>query len=346
VTEWEEVPVWSDDTITNTFQVWISYTQPDDISFTYGPEISGGDSGFLTVGAENSSGTSGGTTYFDGVGTPPSPSFPIADPGYEVDVFTSPGALGESHLISFDVVGDMPGRWENCAELSSDAFAGISIACDSGLYGTETIAPMVFKGYLAPMPPASVRAVHASPDAPNVDVLVDGGVAFADVPFTAVSAYADLPPKDYLVQIVPTGATTPTVISATLPLAANTDYTVIAVDVLANIEPLVLVDDNSTPAAGFAHVRFVHASPDAPAVDIAVAGGGPVLFSNIAFKEVGTYLPVAAGTYDLEVLLTGTTTVVLSVPGVSLADGSVYTVYAMGFASGTPALSAEISLDN
>ena len=31
--------------------------------------------GFLTVGAENNFGNEGGTVYFDGVGTPPAPSF-------------------------------------------------------------------------------------------------------------------------------------------------------------------------------------------------------------------------------------------------------------------------------
>ena len=72
----------------------------------------------------------------------------------------------------------------------------------------------------------------------------------------------------------------------------------------------------------------MHAAPSAPAVDIAVAGG-PILFSDIEFKEVGDYLAVAAGTYDLEARLAGTGTVVLSVPGVTVEEGKVYTVYAV-----------------
>ena len=133
-------------------------------------------------------------------------------------------------------------------------------------------------------------------------------------------------------------------ISATLGLEADKDYTVVAVGKLANIEPLVLVDNNSAPAAGKAHVRFVHASPDAPAVDIAVKGG-PVLFSNVAFKGVGDYLPVDAGTYDLEVRVAGTDTVALNLPGIKLDAGTVYTAYAMGLASGEPALTAVLSAD-
>jgi hypothetical protein len=191
---------------------------------------------------------------------------------------------------------------------------------------------------------ARVRVVHASPDAPAVDILVNDGVAFSNAPFKGITGYAALDTGTYNVKVVPTGATTPVVIEADLSLEAK-DYTVVAVGLLENIEPLVLIDNNATPASGKAHVRFVHASPDAPAVDIAVKGG-PVLFSNIAFKAVGDYLPVDAGTYDLEVRLAGTTTVALEVSGLALADGIVYTVFAMGLAGGEPALMAVPSADN
>ncbi|MGC9356555.1 MAG: DUF4397 domain-containing protein [Anaerolineae bacterium] len=192
---------------------------------------------------------------------------------------------------------------------------------------------------------ARVRVVHASPDAPAVDVWVEGNVAFSGAPFKGITDYASLDPATYNVKVVPAGATEPVVIEADLNLAANTDYTVVAVNTLENIEPLVLVDNNSQPAEGKAHVRFVHASPDAPAVDIAVAGGGPVLFSNVAFKGVGDYLPVDAGTYDLDVRVAGTEDVALNVPGVTLKEGTVYTIFAMGLAGGEPALTAVPSVD-
>jgi len=191
-----------------------------------------------------------------------------------------------------------------------------------------------------------VRVVHASPDAPAVDVWADGSPAFQNAPFKGVTSYAELTPGTHNFKVVPAGATEPVVIDATLDLQANADYTILAVNTLDMIEPLVLADDNTLPAAGKAHVRFVHASPDAPAVDIAVADGGPVLFSSAAFKDATSYLPVDAGTYDLEARLAGTDVVALSLPGTTLQDGYVYTVYAMGFAGGgDPALTAVISVD-
>jgi hypothetical protein len=209
---------------------------------------------------------------------------------------------------------------------------------------TLAIATAMFASTAFAADKARVRVVHASPDAPAVDVLVNGGKAFTNAPFKGITNYAELDAATYNVQVVPTGATSPVVIKADLPLQAGKDYTVVAVGKLANIEPLVLVDNNAAPAAGKAHVRFVHTSPDAPAVDIAVKGG-PVLFSNVAFKKASDYLPVNAGTYDLEVRLAGTNTVALAVPGVKLDAGTVYTVFAMGLAGGTPKLEAVASAD-
>ncbi len=189
-----------------------------------------------------------------------------------------------------------------------------------------------------------VRAVHASPDAPAVDVWVDGAIAFQNAPFKGITPYAELTPGMHNFQIVPSGATEPVVIEADLDLQSNRDYTIVAVNELASIEPLVLADNNTLPEAGKAHVRFVHASPNAPAVDIAVTDG-PILFEAIPFQGVGDYLPVDAGTYNLEARVAGTQDVALSLPNITLEEGTVYTVFAMGLVGEEPALTAVISVD-
>ena len=176
---------------------------------------------------------------------------------------------------------------------------------------------------------ARVRVVHGSPDAPAVDVLVQNAPAFTNVGFADITGFASVPTGTYNVKVVPAGATSPVVIEANLTLAAGTDYTVIATGLLANIAPVILTAAGGGPAAGNAWVRFFHGSPDAPAVDIAVKGG-PVLFPNVAFRQSAAYLEVPAGTYDLEVRVAGTSTVALTLPGVALAAGGVYTAYAVG----------------
>jgi hypothetical protein len=91
----------------------------------------------------------------------------------------------------------------------------------------------------------------------------------------------------------------------------------------------------------------VHLSPDAPAVDITLTDG-TVLFGEQAFRDYTDFAPLPAGTYDLQVRLAGTTTVVLELPNITLTDGTIYTVFARGFVSGSgnQALGAEIIVNN
>ena len=201
-----------------------------------------------------------------------------------------------------------------------------------------------------PVAPAStsarVMAVNASPDAPAVDLVVDGVVASAGLAFPSNTSYLSVPAGTRNVKVNVAGTTT-TVIDANLPVSAGANYSVFANGPVSSIGALVVADDLTPPAAGKAHVRFVHLSPDAPAVDVAVTGG-PVLFGNRAFQEYTAFTPVNAGTYDLEVRPAGTTTVALAIPGVTLQAGKIYTVFAKGFlgGSGAQALGAQIIVNN
>ena len=118
-------------------------------------------------------------------------------------------------------------------------------------------------------------------------------------------------------------------LAADVPVQAGQALTVAAVGRLAEISALPLPDDNNPPPAGKAKVRFVHASPDAPPVDITVRDG-PTLFPNVAFKSVAGYVPVDADSYTLQVRPAGTTNVALTVPNVVLQAGQVVTIFGTG----------------
>lgn len=193
---------------------------------------------------------------------------------------------------------------------------------------------------------ARVRVLHGSPDAPAVDVFVDGNKAIPNLAFGSITDYVTLPAGAHNVKVFPApsdGTGTP-VIEADLTLEAGKDYTVAAANVLASIEPEVYVDNNAAPAAGTGHVRVIHLSPDAPAVDIFAEGAG-VVVPNLAFKAASDYLPLNAATYNIQVRVAGTETVALNVGAVPVEAGKVYTVFAIGLANGTPALSAKLTTD-
>ncbi len=197
-----------------------------------------------------------------------------------------------------------------------------------------------------PAIPARVMAIHASPDAPAVDLIVDGAVAGSGLAFPNNTPYLGVPSGVRSVKLNLAGTST-TVLTASLPTAPGATYSVFACDSVAKLGLVVLTDNLAAPASGMAHVRFVHLSPNAPAVDVAVKNG-PVLFGNTPFKGYSAFTPVASGTYDLEVRLAGTSTVVLPLPGISLQAGRIYTVFAKGFVGGTgaQALGAQIIVNN
>jgi len=216
------------------------------------------------------------------------------------------------------------------------AFAATLASCAPGSNPDGTTGQM-----------ARLRVVHASPDAPAVDVCANGTVAFGGAAFPSATDYAEVPAGTYAVRVVAAGAGCESagVIDAQLPLAAETDTTVVAVNLLNSIEPLVLSDDNSDPAVGSSRVRFVHASPDAPTVDITLPDG-TTLFDDVSFKENAGYIAVPAAVYTLQVRDETGTNIVLEIGPVTLESGRVYTVFAVGLAGGSPALDALLTVDN
>ena len=180
---------------------------------------------------------------------------------------------------------------------------------------------------------ACLNVIHASPDAPAVDVYVDGEKALGDLAFGATSGWVAVPAGEHNVQVTAVGTEIETaVIDADVTLEEGAAYEVAAIGLLAEIEPQVLqvnLSEIGDEDESMARVRVVHASPDAPAVDVAVKGGD-VLVEDLAFPEASDYLSVPATSYDLEVRPTGTTDVALDLPGVALEAGMVYSIYAVG----------------
>ena len=184
---------------------------------------------------------------------------------------------------------------------------------------------------VAPSPQSSkVRVIHTSYDAPPVDISVDGTVAISNLAYGESSGYAEVPAGTRNVVVTPTGATTPEVINANLPVDANKEYTIIAVDQLAAITAIVAEDFRSANSSK-AKIRFVHVSPDAPPVDIKVGSGmsAPV-FSNAKFKDITNYVEVDVPSYQFVVTAAGNTDEVLVFDQIAVQNGAVYTVVAHG----------------
>ena len=191
---------------------------------------------------------------------------------------------------------------------------------------------------------AKIRVAHFSPDAPSIDVYVDGKKKLTNVPFQAVSDYLALPAGNHTFDIRAAGspATGAAVVTASQSLVAGKNYTVAAIGALSAISGKVFEDDVTPPAPGKSKVRLIHAATDMPEVDVAVKGGQTIV-SKLGLGQASSYSELAAGSYDLEIRGTGTTNVLLAKP-VTLQAGGVYTIAAVGGGDKAPTLRGFVDL--
>ena len=213
-----------------------------------------------------------------------------------------------------------------------------------------SIAGAMILAVAAPASAASdsmVRVLHGSPDAPEVDVYVNGDKvdALSGLSFGDLSAYVAVPGGTYAIKVCATAdATICPIDVAALPIAAGTHYTIAATNALATIEAQVLVDDPN-PTAGKAQARVVHFSADTPAVDVLTQDKSAKVVENLAYPNATDYLTLDPGSYDLIVCANADNTVCPLDPGaLDLAAGTSYSVFAIGSLTGD-SLTAAVGVD-
>lgn len=189
------------------------------------------------------------------------------------------------------------------------------------------------------MPVGHVRVIHTVPDAPNVDVYANDEMVVDNLAFGDYTDYLTVPEGTYEIALYVAGTKDSPVLADTLTISDNSILTVAAVGNLSDIEFLAITDVDEDKIPERSMVRFLHLSPNAPAVDITLPDG-TVIFSNISFEQITSYMDVMPMDYTLQVRVAGTDTVVLTVPGVNLEEEKFYTVYAIGLAGEDPELQA------
>ena len=199
---------------------------------------------------------------------------------------------------------------------------------------------------------AVVRVVHASPDAPtvDVDVLNDGSseivdlARFEDTGSMGIALPAGSP---LLIGILANDALVTTF--TTPPLAEGTEYYLIADGLVGQADPtaadafkLLAVDENGSaafieqngPDAGSVRLRAVHASPDAPTVDVYVEGVATPIITALAYGDASLYFPVDPGTYNVQLRAhpsTDADPIAYETGPVELAANQTVTAVASGF---------------
>lgn len=230
------------------------------------------------------------------------------------------GADGFNSLIAFR---DIPKGDAVCLGGGRAVDSGLDTNRNNVLDESEVTATEIVECAATP----TLRALHASPDAPAVNIWVNGAPALTGVDYTQGSGFVPVV-EDNNIQveaIIPSGNAV--VIDADLSLDYSTETTVIAVDEVAEndidgpIRPLVITNaSDARITEGYFRAQVVHASPSAPPVDVYVTaldadleGSSPVNGAGtpLAFEAFTPQLEVPAGAYQVRITLAGDTDTVV-----------------------------------
>ncbi len=180
---------------------------------------------------------------------------------------------------------------------------------------------------------ANIRIVHASPDAPAVDVIIDGAVVAANMNFGDATDFMSISPDKHQLQVVPAGSEAASaVIDTEFDPDGGQGYIIAAAGLLADIEAKVYEADMGNLDSDQSRLRAINLSPADGTFDVFQTGGDE-LFNDVDFGEASDYQDVDAATYDLEVRPHDQATVAVSIPGFDVAAGSAYALLILGLAS-------------
>ena len=201
-----------------------------------------------------------------------------------------------------------------------------------GENASQPFAPLILRDSTSPPTDnASVRLAHVSPDAPPVDVTIEGTntTLFDNVTYGNATEYLEVPAGEYTLEV---RAATPdnngTVVdSFDVDVENGTAYTAFAAGYVTPDDedaPLELITTADGQAAS---LRAAHMSPNAPAVDVYLDNETAV--SGVEFSEISEYAPVTPGNHTVTITAAGNRSAVVFNGTVPLGM-SAYTVTATG----------------
>ena len=215
---------------------------------------------------------------------------------------------------------------------------------------------------------AHLRIAHLSPDTPAVDLCIapaNGAYSkmtlkslgmFDGLAYPNLTSYVEFPVGMYDVRIV--HATASDCSTGAVPdledfgIHNGVIGTVAAIGVLDRAGPaandpglrLALYNDATTVNTGKAKLRFIHASPGTPAVDVGLGAGAGFtrVFANVAFGNIAVHAPIDAlgfvetspFTSAVSARLAGAGSDALTVPSVNLPASAIVTAFAIGGKTG------------
>ncbi len=183
-----------------------------------------------------------------------------------------------------------------------------------------------------------MRLVHAVPDAPVVDVVIDGALAAAQLEYADYTSYLHLSSGDHAVTVQAGGTA---IAEASFTLTPGQAITAIVMGPAASPEIRTFEDDLSPLILGNVRLNAIHAASGVDAVDLILPDGSPVL-QGLAYGQSSGGIDIPANTYPLAVTLAGGTVdqAIRPPQDFHLRAGMLYRLVVLGGTPGTLLLEA------
>jgi hypothetical protein len=182
-----------------------------------------------------------------------------------------------------------------------------------------------------------VRILHAVPNAPNVDVYLNGNLITNNLSFGKISEYTKISPGEYKVQLFVAGTYDKPLITQNVELIADANYTVSIVTLSNNLYLFRLKDDNIPATKSQAFLRFINLSSNSPLLSLALPNS-VTLFNEAEYLEATGYYPLSSGIFNFEILLGSSQTATKYIKNITLDGGKFYTIYIIGLFRNKPPL--------
>lgn len=185
----------------------------------------------------------------------------------------------------------------------------------------------------------NLRLVAGVPDAPSVNILIDGSSVAGPLTYTNATGYLSVKPGSRHIEAVPLNSSS-AIFDQTISITANGHQTFLVTGSAASTRPVLLTDGGTTSTSGFGNVRVVNAASSMGPADVylVVAGSGIAqktpTQASLAVDQSTGYQLAAIGDYQVFLTAPGTTNSYLTTGPLALNQGQNQTVVVLNGISG------------
>lgn len=177
---------------------------------------------------------------------------------------------------------------------------------------------------------AYIRFAHVATKSNDVDLYINDKLVVPDLRYREFTDYIKLPVGTYNIKIYSRNTQTNLLIDSCISVKPNT-ITTCAIYSQERVLFLLPIEEKplSVPTEKKSKIRIVNLIENISPIDLYLSDG-TLLYKNISFKDISSYIELSANTYILDIKLAETDISILYVPNINLNKDSYYTLYLIG----------------